>query len=73
MMLMVLLFIFGLLCSVIMGVWILFGVIVGFSFYILSEFFGLFSLVYGLLLLFGVLVLSLVFLVIVLGLLGRKL
>lgn len=43
---MVLLFIFGLLCSVIMGVRVIMGVFIGFGFFIFNEVFGLVSLVY---------------------------
>lgn len=61
MMLMVLLFIFGLLCSVLMGVWVVMGISFGFIFYVFDQIFGLLILVYGILLIIGVLLLSVSF------------
>ncbi|KOE84635.1 LPS export ABC transporter permease LptG [Vibrio aestuarianus] len=73
MMLMALSFIFGPLRSVTMGARILSGVIAGFTFYISSEFFGPLSIVYGLPPALGAIAPSVVFLVIAVMLLRRKL
>lgn len=73
MMLMALSFIFGPLRSVTMGARILSGVIAGFTFYISSEFFGPLSIVYGLPPALGAMAPSVVFLVIAVMLLRRKL
>lgn len=73
MMLLALSFVFGPLRSVTMGARILSGVIAGFTFYISNEVFGPMSLVYNLHPIFGALGPSLVFFLISLGLLNRKL
>ncbi len=73
MMLLALSFIFGPLRSVTMGARILSGVIAGFTFYISNEVFGPMSLVYNLHPIFGALGPSLVFFLISIGLLNRKL
>ncbi|CAM4257415.1 LPS export ABC transporter permease LptG [Vibrio agarivorans] len=73
MMLMALSFIFGPLRSVTMGARILSGVIAGFTFYISSEFFGPLSLVYGFPPALGAVAPSLVFLLVAIMLLRRKL
>lgn len=72
MMLMALSFIFGPLRSVTMGARILSGVIAGFSFYISSEFFGPLSLVYRIPPMLGAIAPSIVFLMIAIMLLRRK-
>lgn len=73
MMLMALSFIFGPLRSVTMGARILSGVVAGFTFYISSEFFGPMSLVYGFPPVIGAIAPSIVFLLIAVLLLRRKL
>lgn len=73
MMLMALSFVFGPLRSVTMGARILSGVIAGFGFYLSSEFFGPFSLIYGLPPIFGAIAPNMVFLLIAIALLRRKL
>ncbi len=73
MMLMALSFVFGPLRSVTMGARILSGVVAGFAFYISSEFFGPLTLVYGIPPVFGAVAPSLVFLIIAIILLRRKL
>ncbi|MBL4829005.1 MAG: LPS export ABC transporter permease LptG [Aliivibrio sp.] len=73
MMLLALSFVFGPLRSVTMGARILSGVIAGFTFYISNEVFGPMSLVYNLHPIFGALGPSLVFFLISIGLLNRKL
>ena len=73
MMLLALSFVFGPLRSVTMGARILSGVIAGFTFYISNEVFGPMTLVYNIHPIFGALGPSLIFLLITLGLLNRKL
>ncbi|MGF1765423.1 LPS export ABC transporter permease LptG [Aliivibrio kagoshimensis] len=73
MMLLALSFVFGPLRSVTMGARILSGVIAGFTFYISNEVFGPMSIVYNLHPIFGALGPSLLFFMIALGLLNRKL
>jgi lipopolysaccharide export system permease protein len=73
MMLLALSFVFGPLRSVTMGARVLSGVIFGFTFYISNEVFGPMSLVYRLHPAIGALGPSLVFLLITIYLLRRKL
>ena len=73
MMLMALSFVFGPLRSVSMGARILSGIIAGFTFYISSEFFGPVSLVYEIPAVIGALAPSLLFLIVAIMLLRRKL
>ncbi|NLS13595.1 LPS export ABC transporter permease LptG [Vibrio sp. SM6] len=73
MMLMALSFVFGPLRSVTMGARVLSGVVAGFAFYISSEFFGPLTLVYGIPPVIGALAPSVVFLIIAIMLLRRKL
>ena len=73
MMLMALSFVFGPLRSVTMGARILSGVIAGFTFYITSEFFGPLSLVYRIPPVFGAIAPSIVFMLVAVMLLRRKL
>jgi lipopolysaccharide export system permease protein len=73
MMLMALSFVFGPLRSVTMGARIISGIIAGFTFYISSEFFGPLSLVYQIPPVVGAVAPSLLFLVLAIMLLRRKL
>jgi lipopolysaccharide export system permease protein len=73
MMLLALSFVFGPLRSVTMGARILSGVIAGFAFYISSEFFGPLSLVYQVPPVLGALAPSVVFMLVAVMLLRRKL
>ncbi|MCF8780498.1 LPS export ABC transporter permease LptG [Vibrio sp. IRLE0018] len=73
MMLMALSFVFGPLRSVTMGARVISGVIAGFAFYISSEFFGPLTLVYGIPPVFGAVAPSIVFFVVAVMLLNRKL
>ncbi|PWI33485.1 lipopolysaccharide ABC transporter permease LptG [Vibrio albus] len=73
MMLLALSFVFGPLRSVTMGARILSGVIAGFAFYISSEFFGPLSLVYQVPPVLGALAPSIVFMLVAVLLLRRKL
>lgn len=73
MMLLALSFVFGPLRSVTMGARIISGIVAGFSFYISSEFFGPLSIVYELPAIVGAVAPSLLFLVIAIMLLQRKL
>ncbi|MGX9418157.1 LPS export ABC transporter permease LptG [Vibrio sp. RC27] len=73
MMLMALSFVFGPLRSVTMGTRVVTGVLSGFGFYISSELFGPMSMVYGFSPIFGAIAPSLVFLVLAIALLRRKL
>lgn len=73
MMMLALSFVFGPLRSVTMGARVLSGVIAGFSFYISSEFFGPLSLVYEIPPALGAIAPSVVFMVVAVLLLGRKL
>ncbi|WP_375752496.1 LPS export ABC transporter permease LptG [Vibrio sp. HN007] len=73
MMLMALSFVFGPLRSVTMGARILSGVIAGFTFYISSEFFGPLSLVYKIPPYIGAIAPSILFLMVAIMLLRRKL
>ncbi|EHU4929575.1 LPS export ABC transporter permease LptG [Vibrio vulnificus] len=73
MMLMALSFVFGPLRSVTMGARVISGVIAGFAFYISSEFFGPLTLVYGIPPVFGAVAPSIVFFIVAVMLLNRKL
>jgi len=73
MMLLALSFVFGPLRSVTMGARIISGIVAGFTFYISSEFFGPLSIVYELPAIVGAVAPSLLFLVIAVMLLQRKL
>ncbi|WCE30057.1 LPS export ABC transporter permease LptG [Vibrio sp. SCSIO 43137] len=73
MMLLALSFVFGPLRSVTMGARIISGIVAGFTFYISSEFFGPLSIVYQLPAIVGAVAPSLLFLVIAVMLLQRKL
>ncbi|MBD1576215.1 LPS export ABC transporter permease LptG [Vibrio sp. S11_S32] len=73
MMLMALSFVFGPLRSVSMGARILSGIVAGFTFYISSEVFGPMSLVYGIPPVIGALTPSVLFLIVAVMLMRRKL
>ncbi|WP_146112750.1 LptF/LptG family permease, partial [Haemophilus influenzae] len=72
MMLLALSFIFGSLRSVTAGARIVTGICVGFLFYVVNEILGQTSVVYGIPAIFGALIPSLLFIVMIWWLLSRK-